>query len=198
MPRTFEFLDLDGSYALVRPLDETRGRVVYSNVLEQGELLFKNPRLTWKEAGEDAGGCTRLGPSDFPQGTPKERDLDLEDFQGHEGDRILFDLLETSETPEAGPRLPGPSPEVMQPDGQEAPPDLLMHLVVHYLRMTEPGHDDGRWSRLCSCPEIRFQRRAATVLRDALSSALKARGLPRLERIILTLRAARAQEVKIA
>ena len=168
MPRTFEFLDPEGSYALVRPLDETRGRVVYSNVLEQGEILYKSPGLTWKEAGADAGGSTRLGPSDFPPATPKERDLDLEDFQGHEGDRVLFDLLEASDAPESDAQPSGPYRKVITPDTGGSAPDLLMHLLVHYLRMTEPGHNDGRWGNLCSCPKIRFNRRAAAFLFRAL------------------------------
>src|SRR5579863_1417543 len=100
MPRLFEFLDPDGSCAIVRPLDDTRGRVVYSNVLEEGEILYKDPRLTWQQAGEDAGGHTRLGPSDFPPGSPKEGDLDAEDFHRHEEERVLFDLLESAEAPE--------------------------------------------------------------------------------------------------
>jgi hypothetical protein len=173
---------------------------MYSNVLEQGELLYKDPRLSWKEAGEDAGGYTRLGPSDFPQGDPKDRDLDTENFHGHEVNRVLFDLLEASEEPESASFDREPFVRVLYPAGGGGgdPPDLLMHLVVHYLRMTEPGHDDGRWGRLCSCPGILPHRRWAGALRYALSNALKQRGLPSLKKIILALRAVRVEEVSVA
>src|SRR5471032_3315633 len=60
-----EFLDPDGSYALVQPFDEVRGRVLSSNVLEKGSVLHKDADLAWGEAAEDLGGFTRLGPSDF-------------------------------------------------------------------------------------------------------------------------------------
>ena len=198
MSRLLEFLDQEGSYALVRPLDDTRGRVVYSTVHEQGEILYKDPRLTWDEASHDAGGCTRMGPSDFALGSPKEGDLDAEDFHGHEENRVLFELLEHSEVPRSRSRVRKADTYVLSPAGSGEPPDdLLMHLVVHYLRMTEAGHDDGRWHHVCSCSEERLPRKNAGVLHDVIGIALKSRGLPSLEMIISALEAVRAEEVNV-
>jgi hypothetical protein len=201
-PRFFEFRDEDGSYAVVRPLDESRGRVVTSDVWEAGVILYKNPKLTWEEAGKDvgveAGFQTRLGPSDFAPDGPKAGDLDREDFHGHEEDRVLFDLLEADLEPESESRQGGPAERLLYPDRWEAPPDLLMHLVVHYLKITEPDHDDGRWDRLCGCPQRPLHQGTADVLYAVVTSALAERGLPNLDSIVSALRALRAEEVAVA
>ena len=196
--RLFEFLDLDGSYALVRPLDDTRGRVMYSTLHEQGEILYKDPRLSWDEASRDAGGSTRMGPSDFGSGSSKEGDLDAEEFHGHEENRVLFEILEHSKVPRSPSRARRAAAYVLSPAGRGEPPDdLLMHLVVHYLRMTEPGHDDGRWHHVCGCPEERLPRKNANVLHDVIGIALEARGLPSLNTIISALETVRAEEVSL-
>jgi hypothetical protein len=196
--RLFDFLDRDGTYALIRPLDDTRGRVVYSTLHEEGEILYKDPRLTWDEAGQEAGGSTRMAPSGFPLCSPKDGDLDAEDFHGREEERVLFDLLEADEAPEAESHRPSPYQEILQHEGKGRPPDLLMHLVVHYLRLTEPGQSDGRWGRVCSCTGIRPHRSVARALGSAISNALRWRGLPSLNRIISALHAVQAKEVSSA
>lgn len=63
-----EFRDLDGSYALVRPLDDVRCRVIDSNVFEKGkELHLRDAACDWREGSEDIGGCTRVSLEDlFP------------------------------------------------------------------------------------------------------------------------------------
>lgn len=66
LPPLCEFRDPDGSTLLVRPLDEIRGRVIASNVVRKGELLFKDETPSWREAAEDLGGWTRLGPGILP------------------------------------------------------------------------------------------------------------------------------------
>lgn len=64
-PRFVEFRDLDGSYVLVRPLDEVRGRVVSSNRAARGRVLYKDGALSWERAAEDLGGYTRLSPEEL-------------------------------------------------------------------------------------------------------------------------------------
>jgi len=204
-PSLFQFRDEDGSYALVRPLDDARGRVVSSDLWEAGVILWKDPALTWEVAAALAGQgdsmSTRLGPHDFGLGSPKEGDLDREDFQGREENRVLFDLLGAVEEPEPEAPPSGPAERALPLDPAEDPPDdLLQHLVVHYLRITEPGHDDGRWERHCSCTPLKLPAPGArSPLRRALSAALRARGLPSLEAILFALRAIRARkEVEVA
>jgi len=201
-PRFFEFRDEDGSYALIRPLDDTRGRVVTSDVWEAGQLLYKNPKLTWEEAGKDAGPGTGfqtcLGPSDFAPGYSKDEDFDREDFQGHEEDRVLFELLESAEEPESDSRPGGPAVSPLYPARKEIAPDLLMHLVVHCLKIADPVQDDGRWDHLCGCPEGQLHPRTADALYAVVNSALRARELPSLDSILSALRALRAEEVEVA
>lgn len=189
-PETFEFIDQDGSYVLVRPLDPTRGRVVFSNLLEQGELVYKNHRRTWKEAAAlDRTGYSRMGPSELLPCPSGEADLGTPDHLGSEESRILCELLGSEGELESFEGDEESSEVSLEPEIHRDEPDSLMHLVVHYLKATEPGHDDGRWGRICDCPGRSFRTPSESKeLRSFLSFFLRTRGLPPLERIVSKLR----------
>ena len=60
-----EFRDLDGTYVLVKPLDDVRGVVLNGTLHEQGQVLYKDASLSWKAASRDIGGATHLSPQDL-------------------------------------------------------------------------------------------------------------------------------------
>lgn len=61
----FEFSDLDGNYIFVETIDETRCRVILSNLARPGKILHLPADLFWKNASEDLGGYTQLLPCEM-------------------------------------------------------------------------------------------------------------------------------------
>jgi hypothetical protein len=196
---TIEFIDPDGSYALVQPFDEVRGRVLSSNVLEKGSVLHKDAELAWGEAAEDLGGFTRLGPSDFLQdgvasAEPAWDSEDLvrllEDPLGSRGAEIHQDPLLDLESPPPGSAT---SEEVAEPVG------LLLRLV-HHLRKHHEKKDRGScWVAPCRCPAFQVKgTRLQTQLLELIAAALEKGKLPRLSRILVALRASFGRRVDAA
>jgi len=188
--QAIEFLDPDGSYALVQPFDEVRGRVLSSNVLEKGSVLHKDAELAWGEAAEDLGGFTRLGPSDFLHdgALSAEPAWNSEDLV-----RLLEDPLDTQgEVPSHDPmrNLESPPPVPATLDQDADPVGLLLRLVRH-LRKTHRKKDAGScWVAPCRCPAFQVKGdRLRTRLQELITAALEKGRLPRLSRILVALRA---------
>jgi hypothetical protein len=188
---TIEFLDPDGSYALVQPFDEVRGRVLSSNVLEKGSVLHKDAELAWGEAAEDLGGFTRLGPSDFLEvpevpGEPAWNCDDLvrllEDPPGSGGEERSLDPLLGLESP--------PLDQDRQDPGG-LPVDLLLGLVRHFRKQHLKKDGGSRWVAPCRCPAFQVKGdRLRTRLAELLTAALETGRLPCLSWILLALREA--------
>lgn len=66
---TVELRDLDGSYILSRIVDETRCRVLASNVTGRGETIRIPFWWCWEDATRNLGGFTRTSPYDVLQYT---------------------------------------------------------------------------------------------------------------------------------
>jgi hypothetical protein len=194
-----EFLDPDGSYALVQPFDEVRGRVLSSNVLEKGSVLHKDAELAWGEAAEDLGGFTRLGPSYF-----------LEDREASAGPawdsedlvRLLEDPLgtrgeEPSQDPLLGVESPPPAPATPEQDAN--PVGLLMRLVHHLWKQHQKKDGDSSWVAPCRCPAFQVRgEKQRTQLQELIAAALEKGRLPRLSRILVALRATLGRRVDAA
>jgi len=194
-----EFLDPDGSYALVQPFDEFRGRVLSSNVLEKGSVLHKDAELAWGEAAEDLGGFTRLSPSDFLHDgvASAEPAWNSEDLV-----RLLEDPLgaadeKRSHDPLTGLESPPPDPAVLD---QEADPVGLLLRLVRHLRKQHQKKDGGScWVAPCRCPAFQVKGdRLRTRLQELITAALEKGRLPRLSRILLALRARFGRRVDAA
>ncbi len=184
-----EFLDPDGSYALVQPFDEVRGRVLSSNVLPKGHVLHKDEKLSWSEAEEDLGGFTRLGPSDFlPQGEAGPEpaweggELTswlLDPLASSREERILDPLLE----------LESPPPGLGRPEQEVDPVGLLLGLVRHFRKLHLTKEGTSRWVAPCRCPGFQVQgERLRARLHKLARAALLDRKLPSLSRILVALR----------
>jgi hypothetical protein len=191
--QAIEFLDPDGSYALVQPFDEVRGRVLASNVLLKGNILHKDEELTWTEAAEDLGGFTRLGLSDL---LPKDEAWQEPVWEDSE----LLTLLEEHLGPSrekliADPRLQveSPPPEDAKPKvgAAEDPVGFLLSLIRHTRKLHERNVGETRWVAPCRCPAFQVKGdRLRTRLEELLTAALEKGRTPRLSRILLALREA--------
>lgn len=184
-----EFLDPDGSYALVQPFDEVRGRVLSSNVLEKGSILYKDAELAWGDAAEDLGGFTRLGPSDFFQDgeASGEPAWDSEDLV-----RLLEDPMddgheELSRDPLSDPESPPPGPTTSEQSGE--PVGVLLSLVRHLRKQHEKKDGGSCWVTPCRCRAFHVKSdRLRTRLQELITVALEKVRLPRLSRILGALR----------
>ncbi|HVR85542.1 MAG TPA: hypothetical protein VMU54_14590 [Planctomycetota bacterium] len=187
--QAIEFLDPDGSYALVQPFDEVRGRVLSSNVLEKGSVLHKDAELAWGEAAEDLGGFTRLSPSDFLQdgvasAEPSWDSEDLcrllEDPLGDEDEERSRDPLLDLESPPPGPAIP---------DQEADPVGFLLRLVRHLWNRHLKKDGGSCWVTLCRCPAFQVKgERLRTRLQELITAALEKGRLPRLSRVLVSLR----------
>ncbi len=194
-----EFLDPDGSYALVQPFDEVRGRVLSSNVLPKGHVLHKNEKLSWSEAAEDLGGFTRLGPSDFlPEG-----EAGLE--PAWEGSELLEQLEEhlgySREEPIQNPALKRESPtlEPPKPSAWEDPVGFLLGLVRHTRKLHEQDAGESRWVATCRCPAFQVPgERLRARLHKIITAALEKGRRPRLSPILIALRESFARRADAA
>jgi len=83
-----EFRDLDGTYVLVKPLDDVRGVVLNGNRHARGEVLYKDADLRWEEAARDIGGATRLSPEDLVVEEVEESDFPTPEFTDEDGDLL--------------------------------------------------------------------------------------------------------------
>jgi hypothetical protein len=186
-----EFLDPDGSYALVQPFDEVRGRVLSSNVFEKGSVLHKSEELCWTEAAEDLGGFTRLGPADLL--SPGE-DGPAPVWEESE----LLGMLEEQMGPgraepggDPGPQAISPAPGYDRgaPGDEEDPVGFLLGLVGHIRQLHEKRGRGPRGVTPCRCLAFRVNDdRLRTRLRQRIASALQKERLPRLTRILVSLR----------
>jgi hypothetical protein len=197
--QTVEFLDPDGSYALVQPFDEVRGRVLSSNVLEKGSVLHKDAELPWGEAAEDLGGFTRLGPSDFlldvvasAEPSWKSEDLVrlLEDPLGSRGEELREDPLLRLESPPPGSATPDQAPGAV---------DVLLRLVRHFRKQHLRKDEGSCWVAPCRCPAFQVEgARLESELQELITAALDKGRLPRLSRILLALGARFGRRVDAA
>jgi hypothetical protein len=184
-----EFLEPDGTYALVQPFDEVRGRVLSSNVLEKGTVLHKAAVLDWEDAAENLGGFTRLGLSDL---LPKDEAWPDPVWEGSELLSLLEEHLGPSrEEPVQDPALKreSPAPEPPKPSAGEDPVGFLLGLVRHTRKLHEQDEGEFRWVAPCRCPAFQVKAdRLRTRLYKLITTALeKGRG-PRLARILVALR----------
>ena len=196
-----EFLDPDGSYALVQPFDEVRGRVLSSNVLPKGHVLHKDEKLSWSEAAEDLGGFTRLGPSDFlpegeawlePAGEGRELTQWLEDPLGSSREELILDPLLAQESPPPGPARP-------EQGAGEDPVSLLLRLVRHNRKLHVRKEGGSCWVASCRCPAFQVQGdRLRARLHKLARAALLERKLPSLSRILVALRESFGRRVDAA
>jgi len=104
-----ELRDLDGSYLLVQPVDESRCRILDSNVAPKGKVLFMPDLMSWEHAAEDLGGYTRLSPDEL---------LGLVDQDSLPDPENLVEALDTREEILVEPRRPDPEGEVVDPGTQ--------------------------------------------------------------------------------
>lgn len=148
-----ELRDLDGSYALVRPLDDVRCRVIDSNVFAKGELLcLWNTPYDWIEGSEDLGGCTRIGLADLiPRNGPIVEDrgediLPLERAFGEHAD---------SEAEEHRMELEAVAPDEDVPDEDDFDFDAtLRRLTLHFVEVHLHLADGVPTMEDCRCPGI--------------------------------------------
>lgn len=194
-----EFLDPDGSYALVQPFDEVRCRVLSSNVLPKGQILHKGDLLDWQDAAEDLGGFTRLGISDL---LPKE---DAWPEPAWEGSELLEQLEEhlgySREDQVQNPALKRESPtlEPPKPSAWEDPVGFLLGLVRHTRKLHEQHAGESRWVATCRCPAFQVQGdRLRARLHKLLTAALEKGRRPRLSRILIALRESFARRADAA
>jgi hypothetical protein len=83
---TVELRDLDGTYVLVKPLDDVRGVVLNGTLHEQGQVLYKGASLSWKAASRDIGGATHLSPQDLVARETEEIDSPIPGVPDEDGD----------------------------------------------------------------------------------------------------------------
>jgi len=185
--QTVEFLDPDGSYALVQPFDEVRGRVLSSNVLEKGSVLHKDAELAWDDAAEDLGGFTRLGPSDFlrDEGAAPEPAWENAD---------LVRLLEERDHAATPSRTQDPflglESKPATPAEDSEPVGLLRRLVRHLRKQHLKREAGSRWVAPCRCPGFQVKGgRLRSRLLELLTEAFEKEKLPRLSRILAAVRA---------
>ena len=184
---TVEFRDPDGSYILAAPFDDARCRVLASNVLARGQVVCKDPELSWEEAAEDVGGFTRLAPDDLFPAEPEDAEAgsllrEIED--GHASfSRTSDDGLDPMT------RVPDPASLGRLPEDGEDPHAILQRLLVHYLG-AHPGrsaHDLARSG--CGCPGFRLGgSRTESRIHALVGLALAAKRFPDLEKLVETCR----------
>jgi hypothetical protein len=146
---TVEFRDLDGSYVLARRVDDVRCRVLASNVMAEGRVLYKNPRMSWEEAGRDLGGFTRLIPLDFEgEGTAAPSP----DAEGPLSFLEEKDLLPSRHMASDASELSAFPLDLMDPE--EGTLERLARLTMHYVKAHRPQGLKGS-ARACRCPGFR-------------------------------------------
>jgi hypothetical protein len=179
---TVEFRDLDGSYVFARRVDDVRCRVLASNVMAQGRVLLKNPRMSWEEAGRDLGGFTRLVPLDFEGEGTSAPSPDVE------GPLALLeekDILRSPHMATDAPELSALPLDLM--DHEDGILERLARVVIHPVKAQRPQGLKGS-SRACRGPGFRPPSSLRSDLLDALVGLVLAarnrRDLARLRRAV--------------
>jgi len=177
MKTAVEFRDLDGSYLLLRPLDDIRCLVLDSNVAQRGELLYKEERLTWSEAARDLGGYTRVAPSEL---------LAAADLPRRESMDYRHLILGTTEQSESDPGHLLKDAGLSSDRDLEDPRASLLRLALHYRRAhARRGSAPSR----CRCPGFSPEGDLKAGRFHALISiALITRTLPSLSRMLGAIR----------
>lgn len=194
-----ELHDLDGSYLLVQPLGEVRCRVLDSNVAPKGEVLYKPETLTWSQASEDLGGCTRLGPAELlgTEGADSVPDPDN-----------LVQVLDRQQEVLGDHRKPDPEGDLVDPTtlpdlgGDLETDDLraeILRLVIHYRKKHERKVGKHRWVTLCNCAEFCLTDQTANArLHLLISMGLLKNRVPTLPRIFQAIHAAEIRSEQVA
>ncbi len=180
-----EFRDLDGSYVLVRPLDDVRCQVIDSNVFPEGELLrLRGSGYDWLEGTEDLGGCTRIGLDQFL------RPASGEDTQDDNVLGLLAELdvaLGEHRHPDPEERLVDPHSLVPDPDNRDAEdvPATLRRLADHYRSVHGYQQDAPDRVTACVCPGFAPEsERSRHLLSTVMTIALSRKSLPPLRDLI--------------
>lgn len=195
LPRFVEFRDLGGDYVLARPLDEVRCRVLASNTLPRGELLYKPASLPWDEAGLDLGGYTRLTPEDLRTGggeVPREEGLSQS-----LGEDLLRELQTDEDVQEDAhrevDRRAGSRPRVREafpapPDWADLVPEpegMVLRLAVHYRLRHERGRGKDVEFEVCRCSKYAPREDLALAWFHELTyRGLRERRVPSLARML--------------
>ncbi len=180
-----ELRDLDGSYLLVEPMDAYRCRVLDSNVVPKGDILWKPRSLTWHQASKDLGGWTRVAPSELV-------DLEREHYvPDHEN---ILEILEREQEVRCEHRRPDPEEELANPrslspvDHEQDERDFratLNILARHYRSIHGYHNDPGGQVSYCVCPGFGpAGERARDHLNILISVALLEEALPPLRELI--------------
>ena len=180
---TVEFRDPDGTYILAAPFDDARCRVLASNVLARGQVVCKDPELSWEEAAEDVGGFTRLAPDDLSPDEsedPETRSLlrEIED-----GDASFSRTSDDGLDPMT--RVPDPASLGRLTEDDDSPHEILERLLVHYLR-AHSGRSARDLARSgCGCPGFRLGgARTESRIHALVGLALAAKRFSDLERLV--------------
>lgn len=152
-----ELRDLDGSYALVRPIDDVRCRVIDSNVFQKGEQLrLKSVPYDWREGSQDIGGCTRASLEDL---LPPEDSLSNESVEDplqdcarhHESARGRHDDDLDEHLNNLGSLDPGDDSEDVDDFDFDA---ALRRLTFHFVEVHLHLADGVPTMEECRCPGI--------------------------------------------
>lgn len=186
-----EFRDPDGSYALVQPFDEVRCRVISSNVLSKGLVLYKHADLTWEEAARESHGGTRVGPSDLA--ALEERRFESSDYR---------DLIRGEVAEDPDPLRDLEDTRSTRLEAAEVPADPragLLRLAFHYRKVHERREAGGRWMSVCRCPGFTPEGKPGYArLHAMIWVALFTKRLPSLPRMLGAIRVASEARTKAA
>jgi hypothetical protein len=144
-----EFRDPDGTYVLVKPMDEVRGIVLNGTHHRRGQVIRKSSHLSWGASVQDIGGATRLSPEDLvPLESENALDYPLPESMDDE-EEIFESAHKDVETRSSGSAVQIPAGSGTDPDIRA----LIRRLVTHYRREHEIG--SGRLRRIepCRCPQ---------------------------------------------
>ena len=191
LPRFVEFRDLGGDYVLARPLDEVRCRVLASNTLPRGELLYKPASLPWDEAGLDLGGYTRLTPEDLRTGggeVPHEEGPSEDFLRALQTDEDVQEDAHRKVDRRAGPRPRVREAVVAPPDWADLVPEpagMVLRLAVHYRLRHERGRGKETEFEVCRCSKYAPREDLALAWFHELTyRGLRDRKVPSLARML--------------
>lgn len=186
-----EFRDPDGSYVLAQPLNEVCCRVLASNALPQGQVLYKDEAIDWEEAAQDLGGFTRLGPDQLraPEDGPERASDDYRDLlQGLLPEPDPLALIEDPQSSKSHER-----PEDAGPRAR------ILRLVLHYKKVHEEKGARARGMNVCRCPQFAPEGDVSQArLHARVSLALLRRELPSLPRILRAIGDVSSDRAKVA
>ena len=186
-----EFRDPDGTYVLAQPFNDVCCRVLASNAMPRGQVLYKDEDIPWEEAAQDLGGFTRLGPDQL-QPAPKGPGGGSDDYRD-----LLLGVL-----PEPDPLALVEDPASSKSHEREKDADpraALLRLVIHYKKVHERKEAHTLWMNLCRCPHFAPEGDVTQArLHAMVSIALLRRELPSLPRIQEAIREVSSGRAKVA